>query len=146
ELEHGAPAPEGFPQPGTLERLAAGRALDRLAAERGLTDGPGAVEAAKQGDAAGLECLRILGERLGIGIANVVNTFDPDVVVIGGGAGSAAGELLLRPARETAQQYILRGVGTATEIRGARYGPEAGVLGAALMAGQELLLERDAPA
>ncbi|MCW2992152.1 MAG: hypothetical protein JWM73_2746, partial [Solirubrobacterales bacterium] len=40
ELEHGAPAPEGFPQPGTLERLAAGRALDRLAAERGLTDGP----------------------------------------------------------------------------------------------------------
>lgn len=142
-LEDGAPPPEGFPQPGSLERLAAGRALDRLAADRGLKDGPGAVEAARRGDAAGLECLRILGERLGVGIANVINTFDPDVVVIGGGAGSAAGELLLHPARETAQQYILRGVGTRTEIRGARYGSEAGVLGAALMAGQELVRETD---
>lgn len=138
DLENGAPDPEGFPQPGSLERLAAGRALDRLAASRGLRDGPGAVEAARRGDAAGLECLRILGERLGIGIANVVNTLEPDVVVIGGGAGSAAGELLLHPARETAEKFILRGVGTKTEIRGARYGNEAGVLGAALMAGQEL--------
>ncbi len=137
-LQEGAPAPEGFPQPGSLERLAAGRALDRLAAERGLDDGPGAVEAARRGEASGLECLRILGERLGIGIANVINTFDPDVVVIGGGAGSAAGELLLGPARETAMRFVLRGVGTGTEIRAARYGPEAGVLGAALMAGQEL--------
>lgn len=142
-LVDGAPETEGFPQPGSLEHLAAGRALDRLAAERGLTDGPGAVAAAQQGEEAGLECLRILGERLGIGIANVINTFDPDVVVVGGGAGSAAGELLLDPARRTAERYVLNGVGTATEIRGARYGPEAGVLGAALMAGQELEAERD---
>jgi glucokinase len=137
-LEDGAPDPEGFPQPGSLERLAAGRALDRLAAERGLKDGPDAVEAAQRGDERGLECLRILGERLGIGIANVVNALEPDVVVIGGGAGSAAGELLLHPARETAEQFMVRGVGTKTEIRVARYGKEAGVLGAALMAGQEL--------
>lgn len=145
QLADGAPETEGFPQPGSLERLAAGRALDRLAAERGLTDGPGAVAAAQQGDETGRECLRILGERLGIGIANVINTFDPDVVVVGGGAGSAAGELLLEPARRTAKRYVLNGVGTATEIRGARYGPEAGVLGAALMAGQELEAERDQP-
>jgi len=137
-LEGGAPAAEGFPQPGSLERLAAGRALDRLAAQRGLTDGPGAVEAARAGDERGLECLRILGERLGVGIANVVNALEPDVVVVGGGAGSAAGELLLQPAREAAARFILRGVGTRTEIRVARHGPEAGVLGAALMAGQEL--------
>lgn len=145
QLADGAPETGSFPQPGSLERLAAGRALDRLAAERGLTDGPGAVAAAQQGDEAGLECLRILGERLGIGIANVINTFDPDIVVVGGGAGSAAGELLLEPARRTAERYVLNGVGTATEIRGARYGPEAGVLGAALMAGQELEAERNAP-
>lgn len=145
DLQDGAPEAEGFPRPGSLERLAAGRALDRLAADRGLTDGPGAVAAAQRGDEAGLECLRILGERLGVGIANVVNTFDPDVVVIGGGAGSAAGELLLEPARRAAARYVLTGVGTATEIRAARYGSEAGVLGAALMAGSELAAERDAP-
>jgi glucokinase len=139
DLANGAPEPQGFPQVGSLERLASGHyAIDTLAAERGLTDGPGAVEAARNGDDAGLEVMRIAGERLGIGIANVINTFDPDVVVIGGGAGSAAGELLLHPAREAAAQYTLRGVGTKTEIRLARYGPEAGVLGAALMAGQEL--------
>ena len=66
--------------------------------------------------------------------------------MIGGGAGSAAGELLLHPAREAAHQYILRGVGTATEIRGARYGGEAGILGAALMAGQELAREHEGAA
>lgn len=142
-LEDGAPAPEGFPQPGSLERLASGRhGLDELAAARGLTDGPGAVTAAKAGDERGLECLRIVGERLGIGIANVINTFDPEAVVVGGGAGSAAGELLLGPARDVAWRYTLPGVGTKTEIRGARYGPEAGVLGAAVMAGQELALEQ----
>jgi glucokinase len=143
-LEDGEPEHGGFPQPGSLEHLSAGRALDRLAADRGLTDGPGAVEAAKRGEEAGLECLRILGERLGVGIANLINTFDPDVVVVGGGAGSAAGELLLGPARETAMRFVLPGVGTATEIRTARYGQEAGVLGAALMAGQELEREQEA--
>jgi glucokinase len=141
DLSDGAPEAAGFPQPGSLESLASGSALDRLAAERGLTDGRAAVEAARRGEEGGLECLRILGERLGIGIANVVNALDPDVVAIGGGV-SAAGELLLRPAHETAQRFILPGVGTQTEIRLARYGPEAGVLGAALMARQELALEQ----
>src|SRR4051794_2352508 len=137
--EHGAEEPPGVSPPGSPERLASGHfGIDTLAKERGLKDGPGAVEAAQRGDENGLEVMRIAGERLGIGIANVVNTFDPDVVVVGGGAGSAAGELLLHPAREAAAQYTLRGVGTKTEIRLARYGPEAGVLGAAIMAGQEL--------
>lgn len=141
DLEHGAVAPEGAPQPGTLERLAAGPALNELAASRGFADGHAAVEAARHGDDRAMECVRIIGERLGIGIANLINVFDPDVVVVGGGVGASAGELLLHPAREIAQQFILRGVGTRTEIRLARYGSEAGVLGAALMAGQELLLE-----
>ena len=47
---------------------------------------------------------------------------------------SRAGELLLEPARRSARAYILPGVGTQTEIRIARYGPQAGVRGAALMA------------
>jgi glucokinase len=125
------------PQPGSLEQLAAGRALDRLAAERGLTDGPTAVKAAQAGDPRGLEAVRILGERVGIGVANAINVFDPELVVIGGGV-SAAGELLLAPARETARRFVLPGVGRRTEIRLARYGPRAGVRGAALMAAAEL--------
>jgi glucokinase len=77
------------------------------------------------------------GERLGIGIANAINTFDPEEVVIGGGA-VRAGELLLAPARRTAAEYVLPGLGSATTIRAARHGVRAGVLGAALLAAHEL--------
>ncbi len=74
---------------------------------------------------------------MGIGIANAINTFDPQEVVIGGGA-ARAGELLLEPARRTAAAYILPGLGTETTIRVARHGVQAGVLGAALLAVHEL--------
>lgn len=152
-LADGAPPARNFPQEGSLERNAAGTELDRLTAAAAaahpgsmlgkrvaLGDSPTgklAVECAIAGDEPAASAVRILGERLGIGIANVVNLLDPEVVAIGGGA-SAAGELLLDPAEEIARQYILPGVGTATEIRLARRGPEAGVLGAALLARTEL--------
>ena len=84
-----------------------------------------------------IECLATLGRRVGIGVANAINTFDPDVVAIGGGV-SSAGELLLAPARAAALEYVLPGVGTATTIRIARSGPQAGVRGAALLARTEL--------
>jgi glucokinase len=132
------PHSDEAPQPGSLERLAAGRALDALGRERGFPDGPAVVTAARDGDASALEAIHILGERLGVGIANAINVFDPEQVVIGGGV-SAAGELLLEPARAVARRFVLPGVGTRTEIRLARYGPRAGVRGAALLAGQEVL-------
>lgn len=148
-----AAVPGQFPQPGSLEALASGRALDRMAADgaaahpdsalgRILADGrpvtgTDAVAAAKAGDSVAVAMLAELGRRLGIGIANVINTFDPEVVAIGGGV-STAGDLLLEPARAAAFGYVLPGVGTATEVRIARSGPLAGVRGAALLAGQEL--------
>jgi Transcriptional regulator/sugar kinase len=82
----------------------------------------------------------VLGERLGVGIANAINTFDPEVVALGGGV-SRAGDLLLEPAVSTARRFVLPGVGERTEIRLARYGTQAGLFGAALMAGQELAKE-----
>jgi glucokinase len=129
----GAPKPEAFPQPGSLERYAAGGSLDRLAADAGLGDGRGAVEAAERGDSDAIECLRIIGERLGLAIANALNTFDPELIVIGGGV-STAREFLLGPARRVAQEFTMRGLGSKTEIRIARYGVHAGVRGAALLA------------
>ncbi len=58
------------------------------------------VDGAKDGDEVAIGLLATLGERLGIGIANVINALDPDVVAIGGGV-SNAGDLLLEPARRT---------------------------------------------
>jgi glucokinase len=149
----GRPAAEGFPQRGSLESLAAGPVLDRMGADiatkRGDSalgrmaargdhiDGRDVVRAAHEGDPDSVGAVRALGERLGIGIANAINTFDPDEVVIGGGV-SEAGELLLGPARDTAREFALPGVGERTEIRLARHGDEAGVRGAALLAALEL--------
>jgi glucokinase len=153
-IEHDIPAATGhFPQPGSLEALAAGHELDRLTREAaaanprstigvallesGKIAGPETVAAARAGDDVAIGLLRLLGRRVGIGVANVINTFDPDVVAIGGGV-SAAGDLLLEPAKQTAWEYVREGVGTKTEIRLARSGPKAGVRGAALLARSEL--------
>ncbi|HEX2387772.1 MAG TPA: ROK family protein [Solirubrobacterales bacterium] len=160
ELTAGAPEAGRFPQRGSLESLAAGRALDRLARDAAeqqpdsalgrlgagaeKVDGHDVVAAAEDGDEVAVGLLRILGERLGIGIANVINSFDPDVVAIGGGV-STAGELLLEPARRAAEAYVLPGVGTKTEIRLSRYGPTAGVLGAAILAKHELTRREEGP-
>jgi len=140
-LDDGAPARHGFPHPASLEYHAAGRALDRLGLARGIGDGHEVVTAARMGEDDALDAIRILGEALGVGIANAINTFDPDLVIVGGGV-STAGELLLAPARESAARFVVPGVGTRTEIRLARYGPQAGVRGATLLAGQELELGR----
>ena len=153
DLSEGDESPDSdFPQPGSLEALASGKALDRLALDAARRDpasflgrrlsadgeitGHDCVDGAKEGDEASTRCLRVLGERLGIGIANAINLYDPLEVVIGGGV-STAGDLLLLPAERVAFRHVLPGVGTKTRIRLARHGPRAGVLGAALMAAQE---------
>jgi glucokinase len=147
------PAAEGFPQPGSLERVAAGSALDRLAAQlaasyprsalgrrhaNGLSVlGADIVRAALSGDPAAIGAVETWAEHVGIGVANAINTFDPDEVVLGGG-GARAGELLLEPARRVARAYVVPGLGRNTRIRLARHGTRAGVLGAGLLALHEL--------
>jgi glucokinase len=150
----GSVAPPGrFPQPGSLEHFAAGHAFDVLVSAsadqhpdsalgklraRGQTvGGAEADEAARSGDVDAARLIELWGERLGVGIANAINTFDPQEVVIGGGA-ARAGELLLGPARRVAGDYVLPGLGTRTTIRVARHGVRAGALGAALLAVHEL--------
>lgn len=155
ELGDEVPKPTRFPQPGSLEFVAAGHALDRLA-ERDADIHPGsrlgklraqgkpvhgveAVQAAEEGDHDAARMVQIWGERVGIGVANAINIFDPDEVVIGGGA-ARAGELLLEPAKRVALGYVLPGLGKRTTIRLAWHGVRSGVLGAALLAVQELEL------
>jgi glucokinase len=153
DLSGPVPPPDGFPQPGSLEAVAAGHALDRMASETARQEpesalgrllqlgkpvlGTDAVEAARDGDPAALRAIDLWGQHLGIGIANAINTFDPDEVVIGGG-GAMAGELLLEPATRVARQYLVPGLGARTVIRLARHGVRAGVLGAAMLALHEL--------
>jgi glucokinase len=160
DLAGAVPAPMRFPQPGSLEFVASGHALDRLAAQAaGLHPesalgalrvagkpvlGADAVDAARNGDSAAKRIIEIWGQRVGIGVANAINTFDPEEVVIGGGA-ARAGDLLLEPARRIALGYMLPGLGRKTTIRLARHGVRAGVIGAALLAEHELEAETASP-
>jgi glucokinase len=153
DLAGAVPAPMGFPQPGSLEFAVAGHAFDRLAAVAGRVHPASAlarfraegksvlsdvvVQAALNGDRAAARMVEIWGQRIGVGIANAIHTFDPEEVVIGGDA-VRAGPLLLEPARRVALEYILPGLGANTTIRFARHGPHGGVLGAGLLARSEL--------
>jgi glucokinase len=138
DLTHGAPAGRPrFPQPASLEAHAAGGVLDALGQALGYKDARATVAAAQEGKADAIGAVAHLGSCLGVGIANLINTFDPQEMVIGGGV-SAAGDLLLQPAIEAAWPLVLPGIGTATTIRLARHRNQAGVLGAALLARMEI--------
>ena len=149
-----APAPAGrFPRPGSLEWHCSGRGLEREAtrcarahpeselgrrlAERGRVSGRDAVAAARAGDARASELIGAYGRWLGIGIATVVNVFEPQRVVIGGGISEAA-DLFLDAAVAEAGRWALPVLWERTTVGLARGGADAGAIGAALLAAHEL--------
>ncbi len=132
------PSPH-FPQPASFEGQGSGRALDRLAAEIGLDKGADALRAAHAGDPDAQAAVERWARMVGVGIANAINTFDPEEVVLAGGP-TVAGDLLLEPATRIARAYTVPGLGGGTQIRLARFHLTAGVLGAALLAAYELEL------
>ena len=138
---------------GCLEALVSGTALSRealalasrspasrlgqaLAAGREVS-GPLVTELAFDGDGDALALLEELGTWLGIGLVNVVNIFNPDVVVIGGGV-IAAGELILAPARRVLAERALAFPAEHVRVEAAHFGAESGMLGAALFARERL--------
>jgi glucokinase len=110
-------------------RSALGR---RRAAGRDITGGI-VTELAHDGDEAARSVLAEIGRRLGYGLVGVVNVFNPEVIVIGGGA-IAAGELLLAPAREVVAERALPPARETVSIVPAHFGDESGMLGGALLA------------
>jgi glucokinase len=137
-LEPGGP-PCGCGGFGHLESFAAGPAADRVA--RALYgDGSNAhdlVNRAREGEAEATEALAGVGRYLGAGIASLINVFEPEVVVVGGGFG-VAGELLLAPAREVVAVEGLEPARDNVRIVEAELGVEAGVIGAGMVAFEAL--------
>ena len=143
----------GFPRPGSLEWICSGTGLERAAtalaeagasgalarrlAEAGRVSGRDAVAAAQGGDSEALGLFVAHGRWLGLGIAGVVNTFEPEHVVIGGGLSRAA-DLFLDAAIAEAARHALPALWERTEVRLARGGADAGVIGAGVLAAQEL--------
>jgi glucokinase len=146
--------PEGeFPRPGSLEWFCSGSGLEReatrrariepdgglgrLNAEKGRVSGRDAVALAQSGDEGALDLFEWHGRWLGAGIGGVVNTFEPTYVVIGGGLSRAA-ELFLETARAEAARWALPALWERASLGLARGGADAGVIGAGLLAAQEL--------
>jgi glucokinase len=140
---------------GCWEQVAAGRAIDRLG-RRAAADHPDSLlmhmadgdpervtgrlvtEAARRGDEVALRVLAEVGGRLGEGIAGLVNILDPQVVVVGGGA-VRAGDLLLDPARRAFHDAVQGPEHRPrVPIVAAQLGPDAGAVGAAVLALEEL--------
>jgi glucokinase len=150
-IEDGLPCQGNCPNHGCVETYASGTAIARegtAAAERepgsalgkALAEGPikgrTVTDLALAGDALATEVVAQAGRHLGTALASLANIFDPDVFVIGGGV-SAAGELLVGPAREELRSRALPPM-NKTPVKLAELGAEAGMVGAAAMALIEL--------
>jgi glucokinase len=150
---HGPECPGDCPGLGCFEALVSGNAIGReglrvagdqpdsalgrrLAAGQEINGGI-VTEMAHDGDELACEVLAVIGERLGFGLVGLVNTFNPEVIVIGGGA-ARGGELLLEPARRVIEERALPPAREGLRVLPAHYGDEAGMMGAALMALESL--------
>jgi glucokinase len=146
---NGPPCGPNCPNHGCVEAMASGTALAREALRvarerprsglgRALAEGrelagPLVTELAHDGDEAAIETIATIGRYLGVAITSLVNTFNPEVVVIGGGV-MGAGELLLGPVRAEVATRALPPSRDLVEIVPAAFGVEAGMIGAAALA------------
>ncbi|WP_153396514.1 ROK family glucokinase [Ornithinicoccus halotolerans] len=147
---------------GCWEQYASGKALQREAREMLLAGSPyaaglarwsegdpGRVEghhvtaAARDGDGAALDLIGDVGRWLGVGLANLAAALDPGRILVGGGV-SQSGELLLRPTREAfARQLTGRGHRPLAPITATDLGTDAGLIGAAGLAREETMADRE---
>jgi glucokinase len=149
---NGPPCQGNCPGRGCVETLASGTAIGRegkaaaesdpdsvlatMLAEGHPIDGRAVTEAALGGDPTAVAVFDLVGTRLGAALVTFANIFEPEVIVVGGGV-MAAGDLLLDPARRTLKGRALRPMNEIPVVAAA-LGPDAGMIGAAALAGIEL--------
>jgi glucokinase len=150
ELGHIVIEPDGPPCQGSchghghLEALASGIAADRAARELwgDTADARDLVRRAYDGDGQAVSALERIGRYLGLAAGSLVNIFTPEKIVVGGGFGAAAGEILLRAMRAAATGEAMAGAADELAIVPAAFGEEAGLVGAALVGFEALDGER----
>ena len=98
------------------------------------------VQAARSGDPVALEALQDVGKYLGIGVANLVNIFNPELIVLGG-ALSLANDLLLPVIRGTVCESALRPPCENIHFEASAHGADACVMGAVALVLDDILRE-----
>jgi len=90
-------------------------------------------EAARQGDAQVQEMIEERGCYLGVALANLINVFNPELILLGG-IFSRGEDLFIEPITRTIQQRAFGGMGKNVRVRATSFGWKAGVIGAASLA------------
>lgn len=98
------------------------------------------IEAAKNEDMLSIELLAEVGEKLGRGLAVLINVFNPELIILGGTL-SETGDYLRLPTRSAINKFSLSLVNTDTEVKLSKLGEKAGILGACLIARNKILAE-----
>ena len=109
----------------SLAEMVAGKIEDITAEKVGA--------AAQKGDSLALDVVSKAATYLGVGMVNLVNIFNPEMIIVGGGV-AKLGDLLLEPARRVVQERAFPISAQAVRIVAAQLGDEAGVYGAAIYA------------
>jgi glucokinase len=131
---------------GCLEMLASGKAVAREA-QRLIAQGTKTVireiaeghaefvtaqtvaAAANRGDAVAVSIISKAATYLGIGLVNLVNIFNPEMIIVGGGMGKM-GEMLLQPARKVVAERAFQYPASIVRIVSSELGDNSGVFGA----------------
>lgn len=116
---------------GCWEVYASGRGLKMLASGE---PGESVIARARQGDADAVTVLEAYARWVAIGLSNLTNTTDPDVIVIGGGVSEAADVLMPMIQRWFVETLYSPEQRTHPQLRVAQLGEHAGAIGAALLA------------
>jgi glucokinase len=126
----------GCGRKGCLEAYVSGTSIAERAQEAGM-GAVGAAEvsaAARSGDPVATAVWEATTDALACGLTSIVNLFEPELVVLGGGVVSGTGEQLLGPVRERVRAESMAPAGSAAEIVQSALGDHVGVVGAAAIA------------
>jgi glucokinase len=143
---------------GCFEALASGTAIARMAVERleaggrsrlgELTGGRTGditaemvAQAARQGDSLALNVICEAARYLGIGLANLVNIINPQMIIVGGGV-SKMGAMLFVPARKSMKENAFKLPARTVRVVRPRLGMDAGLMGAAIYTQESLGMKR----
>jgi glucokinase-like ROK family protein len=94
-------------------------------------------KAANQGDKLGLNIMEETGEYLGTGVANIINLFNPELVIVGGGV-TQAGDLIFKPLKKAVQKRAFSVSAEIAKIVPASLGKDCTVIGAAALVLKEI--------
>jgi predicted NBD/HSP70 family sugar kinase len=98
------------------------------------------VEAVKNEDTLCIELVEEVGEKIGRGLAMLINIFNPELVVLGGTL-SETGDYMRLPVKSALNKYALNLVSSDTNIVISKLGENAGIYGSCLLARVRILQE-----